>query len=282
MERWESVRAKYAKTAIRLRDEGSCCDSSSVADRMPSVGPIAKRNTQSGSAELGLSLGASLGCGTRAPQLHAGEIDARSLQRSWPRRAAFGATGFACGTPTASTCGRDLSLANETRPVRASRTRPSQEARSRPFPRRRGGRRRHLHCASTRRRQDGGDERGVPRAQARRTLRRLGHGRGGALPAQVKSAMDAWAGSVRYHPVDEYRARWSRPALPRSRSRSPTPTVLVRPAAGGQEKIARPSSVPKSELILGSLVSHEKRVCASGKLLPQQVPRLKECPGSGP
>jgi len=67
----ESVRAKYAETAIKLRDGGSCCDSSCCG------GPIGEEEySKAEVADLGLSLGASLGCGnpTALAQLQAGEV----------------------------------------------------------------------------------------------------------------------------------------------------------------------------------------------------------------
>jgi SAM-dependent methyltransferase len=74
----ESVRAKYAETAIKLRDGGgSCCDSSCCAGSDAASGPIgADEYSQAEVADLGLSLGTSLGCGnpTALAQLHPGEI----------------------------------------------------------------------------------------------------------------------------------------------------------------------------------------------------------------
>src|SRR4030088_1498286 len=73
----ESVRAKYAKTAIKLRDGGSCCDSSCCGGSDAVSGPIGEEEySKAEVAELGLSLGASLGCGnpTALAQLHPGEV----------------------------------------------------------------------------------------------------------------------------------------------------------------------------------------------------------------
>ena len=73
----ESVRAKYAETAIKLRDGGSCCDSSCCGGSDATSGPIGEEEySKAEVADLGLSLGASLGCGnpTALAQLHPGEI----------------------------------------------------------------------------------------------------------------------------------------------------------------------------------------------------------------
>ncbi len=73
----ESVRAKYAETAIRLRDSGGCCDSSCCGGSDAISGPIGEAEySKAEVADLGLSLGASLGCGnpTALAQLHAGEV----------------------------------------------------------------------------------------------------------------------------------------------------------------------------------------------------------------
>ena len=72
----ESVRAKYAETALRMRDGGSCCDASCCGGSDAVSGPIAADEySKAEVAELGLSLGASLGCGnpTALAQLHPGE-----------------------------------------------------------------------------------------------------------------------------------------------------------------------------------------------------------------
>src|SRR5256884_2927246 len=73
----ESVRAKYAQPAITLRDGGSCCDGSCWGGWDAASGPIAADEySKAEVADLGLSLGASLGCGnpTALAQLHAGEV----------------------------------------------------------------------------------------------------------------------------------------------------------------------------------------------------------------
>jgi arsenite methyltransferase len=73
----ESVRAKYAETAIKLRDGGSCCDSSCCGGSDAISGPIGEEEySKTEVAALGLSLGASLGCGnpTALAQLHPGEV----------------------------------------------------------------------------------------------------------------------------------------------------------------------------------------------------------------
>jgi arsenite methyltransferase len=73
----ESVRAKYAETAIKLRDGGSCCDPSCCGGADASSGPIGQDEySVTHVADLGLSLGASLGCGnpTALAQLHPGEV----------------------------------------------------------------------------------------------------------------------------------------------------------------------------------------------------------------
>jgi SAM-dependent methyltransferase len=73
----ESVRAKYAETAIKLRDGGSCCDSNCCGGSDAVSGPIGEKEySKAEVAELGLSLGASLGCGNpmALAQLHPGEI----------------------------------------------------------------------------------------------------------------------------------------------------------------------------------------------------------------
>src|SRR5437588_6409708 len=73
----ESVRAKYAETAIRLRGGASCCDPSCCGGSDAASGPIGQNEySTSDVADLGLSLGASLGCGnpTALAQLHPGEV----------------------------------------------------------------------------------------------------------------------------------------------------------------------------------------------------------------
>ncbi len=73
----ESVRARYAETAITLRDGGSCCDATCCGGSDATSGPIGEEEySKAEVADLGLSLGASLGCGnpTALAQLHAGEV----------------------------------------------------------------------------------------------------------------------------------------------------------------------------------------------------------------
>jgi arsenite methyltransferase len=72
----ESVRAKYADIAIKMRDSGSCCDASCCGGTDAACGPIAAEEYATDElASLGLSLGASLGCGnpTALADLHPGE-----------------------------------------------------------------------------------------------------------------------------------------------------------------------------------------------------------------
>src|SRR3981081_2217296 len=72
-----SVRARNAGTAIGLRDGGSCCDSSCCGGSDAISGPIGEEEySKAEVAALGLSLGASLGCGnpTALARVHAGEI----------------------------------------------------------------------------------------------------------------------------------------------------------------------------------------------------------------
>jgi SAM-dependent methyltransferase len=72
----ESVRARYAQTAITMRDRGSCCDSSCCGGTDAVSGPIAEAEySKEELVSIGLSLGASLGCGnpTALAELHPGE-----------------------------------------------------------------------------------------------------------------------------------------------------------------------------------------------------------------
>src|SRR2546421_370977 len=71
-----SVRSHYAQTAIKMRDGGNCCDSSCCGGTDAISGPIGEKEYSSAEiSDLGLSLGASLGCGnpTMLAQLHPGE-----------------------------------------------------------------------------------------------------------------------------------------------------------------------------------------------------------------
>jgi arsenite methyltransferase len=73
----ESVRARYAETAIRMSQGGDCCDGGCCGGSDAVSGPIgAEAYSQAEIANLGLSLGASLGCGnpTMLAELHAGEV----------------------------------------------------------------------------------------------------------------------------------------------------------------------------------------------------------------
>src|SRR5438132_10230466 len=71
-----SVRSHYAQTAIKMRDGGNCCDSSCCGGTDAISGPIGEKEYSSAEiSDLGLSLGASLGCGnpTALAQLRPGE-----------------------------------------------------------------------------------------------------------------------------------------------------------------------------------------------------------------
>src|SRR5437773_10386987 len=73
----ESVRAKYAETATQLSQSGGCCDAGCCAGSDAVSGPIGEEAySEAEIAGLGLSLGASLGCGnpTMLADLHPGEI----------------------------------------------------------------------------------------------------------------------------------------------------------------------------------------------------------------
>ena len=73
----ESVRARYAETATRLSQSGRCCDADCCGGSDAVSGPIGEEAySQTEVADLGLSLGASLGCGnpTMLAQLHPGEV----------------------------------------------------------------------------------------------------------------------------------------------------------------------------------------------------------------
>src|SRR2546426_4587162 len=72
-----SVRSHYAQTAIKMRDGGNCCDPSCCGGSDAISGPIGEKEYSSAEiSDLGLSLGASLGCGnpTMLAQLHPGEV----------------------------------------------------------------------------------------------------------------------------------------------------------------------------------------------------------------
>src|SRR6184192_3036713 len=73
----ESVRAKYAETATQLSQSGGCCDAGCCAGSDSVSGPIGEEAySESEIAGLGLSLGASLGCGnpTMLAELKPGEV----------------------------------------------------------------------------------------------------------------------------------------------------------------------------------------------------------------
>src|SRR3989440_6152752 len=73
----ESVRAHYAQTAIKIKQGGSCCDSSCCGGTDAVSGPIGEREySLTELRELGLTLGASLGCGnpTVLTELHPGDV----------------------------------------------------------------------------------------------------------------------------------------------------------------------------------------------------------------
>jgi arsenite methyltransferase len=73
----ESVRAKYAETATQLSQSGGCCDAGCCAGSDAVSGPIGEEAySEAEIAGLGLSLGASLGCGnpTMLAELHPGEV----------------------------------------------------------------------------------------------------------------------------------------------------------------------------------------------------------------
>lgn len=73
----ESVRAHYADSAIKIRNAGSCCESSCCGGSTALAGPIGQNEySHQEIADLGLSLGASLGCGnpTALAALYPGEV----------------------------------------------------------------------------------------------------------------------------------------------------------------------------------------------------------------
>jgi arsenite methyltransferase len=73
----EAVREKYATTAIRIRDGGACCDTGCCGGSDAASGPIGDAEySMAEVADLGLSLGASLGCGnpTALAQLRPGDV----------------------------------------------------------------------------------------------------------------------------------------------------------------------------------------------------------------
>ena len=73
----DAVRSRYARTAIRLQETGSCCDTACCSGTDAACGPIGDADyAPADMAEVGLTTGASLGCGnpTALAQLHPGEI----------------------------------------------------------------------------------------------------------------------------------------------------------------------------------------------------------------
>lgn len=73
----EAVREKYATTAIRIRNAGGCCDSGCCGGPDAACGPIGDDEYSTAEvADLGLSLGASLGCGnpTALAQVRPGDV----------------------------------------------------------------------------------------------------------------------------------------------------------------------------------------------------------------
>jgi SAM-dependent methyltransferase len=72
----ESVKAHYADAAIKMRQSGSCCDASCFGGTDAISGPIGEREySEDELKQLGLTLGASLGCGnpTQLTTLQPGE-----------------------------------------------------------------------------------------------------------------------------------------------------------------------------------------------------------------
>lgn len=73
----EAVREKYARTAIRLTSDASCCDSSCCGGGDAACGPVGEADYSTDEvAQLGMTLGVSLGCGnpTALAQLQPGEV----------------------------------------------------------------------------------------------------------------------------------------------------------------------------------------------------------------
>lgn len=72
----ETVREHYADAATKMRNSGSCCDSSCCGGTDAISGPIGEAEySELDVKNIGLTLGASLGCGnpTALAQLHPGE-----------------------------------------------------------------------------------------------------------------------------------------------------------------------------------------------------------------
>jgi SAM-dependent methyltransferase len=73
----DAVRTRYARTAIQMQETGSCCDSACCGGSDAASGAIHAVDYVAGElAEVGLTTGASLGCGnpTALAQLHPGEV----------------------------------------------------------------------------------------------------------------------------------------------------------------------------------------------------------------
>jgi arsenite methyltransferase len=60
----DAVRSHYAQTAIKMKDAGSCCDAACCGGTDAISGPIGEREYATSELDaLGMTLGASLGCG---------------------------------------------------------------------------------------------------------------------------------------------------------------------------------------------------------------------------
>src|SRR2546428_10248993 len=73
----DAVRSRYARTAIQMQETGRCCDSACCGGTDAISGSIHEADyVTSELAEVGLTTGASLGCGnpTALAELHPGEI----------------------------------------------------------------------------------------------------------------------------------------------------------------------------------------------------------------
>jgi len=278
----ESVRAKYAENAIRLRDEESCCDR--VAWRSDAIsGPSAKRNTQKRkSRRVGLSLvraASAAATRRRSPSLHAGEIVLDLGSGAGLDDVAFRATGFAWRTPYGVDMTDEmLSLANENRgpagvenatflkgtietfpsPTRRS-TSSSPTASSTSPPTRRRCCTRRSACSSQ---ADASPSRNMVEVEP--------------LPGAGQVGDGPWAGCVSGTiPVDEYRAAvveagFAAVEIEITNTYGPGEAGL---AAGVRKKSQRLSSCHKAELILGPLVSHEKPSTALRQASCPAVPR---------
>jgi SAM-dependent methyltransferase len=73
----DAVRTRYARTAIQMQETGTCCDSACCGGSDAASGAIHEVSYVAEElAEVGLTTGASLGCGnpTALAQLHPGEV----------------------------------------------------------------------------------------------------------------------------------------------------------------------------------------------------------------